>query len=55
MSGEPLVAPGEEGINSLTLANAMVYSGHTGKSVSIPFDNSEYDRLLEQFIAKGKK
>ncbi len=55
LTGEPLVAPGEEGINSLTLANAMVYSGHTGKSVSIPFDNSEYDRLLEQFIAKGKK
>ncbi len=52
---EELIAPGEEGINSLMLANAMVYSGHTGKPVQLPLAGKDYDQLLTEFIAKSKK
>jgi predicted dehydrogenase len=52
---EELIAPGEEGINSLMLANAMVYSGYTGKTVNLPLDAKEYDHLLAEFIARSKK
>ena len=38
LRGEPLVARGEEGINGLTLSNAMHLSSWLGKRVEIPFD-----------------
>jgi len=54
LNDTPLIAHGEEGINSLMLANAMVYSGTTGKPVSMPLDSAEYDKLLAQLIAKSR-
>jgi predicted dehydrogenase len=38
LRGEPLVARGEEGINGLTLSNAMHLSSWLGKRMEIPFD-----------------
>ena len=38
LRGEPLVARGEEGINGLTLSNAMHLSSWLGHPVEIPFD-----------------
>lgn len=38
LRGEPLVAPGEEGIRGLTLSNAMHLSSWLKKPVDIPFD-----------------
>lgn len=38
LRGEPLVAPGEEGIKMVTLANAMYLSSWTGKTVELPLD-----------------
>jgi predicted dehydrogenase len=48
LRGEPLVAPGAEGINGLTLSNAMHLSAWLDKTVEIPFDErlflSELDK-----------
>ena len=43
--GEPR-CNGEEGLKSLELANAMIYSGATGKAVSLPLDREAYSDLL---------
>jgi len=45
LRGEPLVAPGEEGIRGLTLSNAMHLSSWLAKPVDIPFDA---DLFLEE-------
>lgn len=45
---EPLVAPGEEGIYSLELANAAWLSAHLGHPVSLPLDRAAYDAFLEE-------
>lgn len=48
LRGEPLVAPGEEGLNALELINAIILSGKRGKTVSIPVDRAEYETLLSE-------
>lgn len=45
LRGESLVAPGEEGINGLTLSNAMHLSSWIGETVTLPIDE---DRFLEE-------
>ena len=42
LRGEPLVAAGYEGINGLTLSNAMHLSSWTNSTVAIPFDEDLY-------------
>lgn len=46
--GEPLIATGEDGRNSLELANALLLSGYRQKSVSLPLDRAEYDQFLAE-------
>ena len=48
LRGEPLVANGSEGLNGLTLSNAMHLSGWTGKPVEIPFDEELFLRELNR-------
>ena len=45
LRGEPLVAPGIEGINGLTLSNAMHLSSWLNETVELPLDE---DRFLEE-------
>jgi predicted dehydrogenase len=52
---EPLIAPGPEGLRSLSLGNAMLMSGLTGKPVKLPLDAAAYERLLQGLIKKEKK
>ena len=42
LRGEALVANGREGINGLTLSNAMHLSAWLDKTVDIPFDEDLY-------------
>lgn len=49
--GTPLVAPAEEGIHSVELANAMLYSSLTGQTVELPLDGQAYEKLLGELIA----
>lgn len=54
LRGEPLVARGEEGINGLTLSNAMHLSSWTQKPVTIPFDEDQFLELLNEHRANSK-
>ncbi len=51
-SGEPLIAPGHEGLGSLELANAMVLSSELGAWVDLPLDRAAYDELADRLIGK---
>ena len=53
LDGTPLVAPAQEGIHSVELANAMLLSAWTDKEVSLPIDGKKYERLLKQKIAES--
>lgn len=48
--GEPLIATGVDGRNSLELANALLLSGFEGVPVELPVDRRSYD----QFLAKKR-
>ena len=50
-NGAPLIAPAEEGIHSVELANAMLYSSFTGKTIELPLDGRAYERHLKKLIA----
>ena len=54
MHGEPLIVPGEEGINSMELINAVILSGQKGEPVDIPVDREEYDALIEDLKKTSK-
>ncbi len=51
LRGEPLTADAEDGLRALMLSNAIHLSGWTGKTVSIPFEEEVFERLLEQKTA----
>ena len=44
--GEPLLAPGYDGLNQLTIQNAAYLSAWKGCTVQLPFDEAEYDAFL---------
>ena len=47
---EPLVAPGVDGICSLTISNGLILSGLEKKKVCFPIDSIEYGELLKKQI-----
>lgn len=56
LRGEPLVAGGAEGINGLTLSNAMHLSSWLGKAVELPFDEElYYNELMKRVAASRRK
>ena len=56
LRGEPLVAGGEEGINGLTLSNAMHLSAFLGKPVELPIDEDlYYDELMKRVATSRRK
>ena len=52
--GEELLAPGYEGINGLSIANAMVLSSETGKWVDFPNDGEEFWAMLQEKIKTSR-
>lgn len=52
--GKPLIAPGEDGIHSIELANAILYSGLTSQTVELPMDSVAYERKLHELVAASK-
>lgn len=55
VDGTPLLAPGSDGINGVTLANAMHLSSWLGREVEIPFDEELFLAELNKKIAEEKK
>ncbi|KAF9132212.1 hypothetical protein BGX30_012732, partial [Mortierella sp. GBA39] len=54
LDGEPLIADGEEGINSLMLSNAMHLSSWIGDTVALPIDEDLFLEELNKRIAASK-
>jgi predicted dehydrogenase len=54
LDGEPLIAPAAEGIHSVELANAMLYSSHVGRTISLPLKPRTYSAFFRQRIATSK-
>ena len=54
LNGTPLLAPGEEGINGLTISNAIHLSAWTGETVDVKnFPDDKYYELLQEKIANS--
>ena len=51
LDGKPLIAPGEEGINSLQVSNAMLLSAWTDSWVDLPVDEDLFYAKLQEKIA----
>lgn len=50
LHGTPLLAKGQEGINGVTLANAMLLSSWTDTWVNLPLDDEQYYQALQDKI-----
>ena len=55
LRGEPLVADGREGINGVTLSNAMHLSYFLGKMVDLPVDEDLYYEELMKRVATSRR
>ncbi len=55
LTGSPLLAPGEDGINGVNLANSSQLSAWTGREVANPCDPEEYAEELNKLIAAEGK
>lgn len=55
LNGAPLLAPGQDGIRGLTLANAMYLSSWTNGPVELPFDEDRFFELLQEKIREEKE
>ncbi len=53
LDGTPLLAPASEGIHSIELANAMLYSTFMNDTVSLPLDAAAYAAALERKISQS--
>ena len=54
LDGAPLIAPAEEGLNSVELANASLYSSLTGQTIHLPLDGAAYEKKLQQLVAESR-
>lgn len=55
LHGEPLIAPGAEGIASVELANAILLSSLLDRTVHFPMDSTAYEKKLNELIATSRK
>ncbi len=56
LRGTPLIAGGEEGINGLTISNAMHLSAWLGKTVELPLDEDLfYNELMKRVATSCRK
>ena len=55
LRGEPLVAGGEEGLNGLTISNAMHMSAWTGKEVALPIDDEVFYQMLMERVKTSRR
>ena len=53
--GDPLIAPGEDGLNAVELIDGIILSGKTNKKVSVPVNRAEYDALIEKLKAGSQQ
>ena len=54
LDGTALIAPGEEGIASVELANAMLLSSWTDQRIGLPLDGAAYEMALQVRIQSSR-
>jgi predicted dehydrogenase len=54
LDGVPLIAPGEDGLNSVELSNSMVYSSLLDRTIDLPMDSAAWEAKLNELIANSK-
>jgi len=52
--GTSPIVRAEEGINSVEIANSIIYSSLTGRMVDLPLDGEAYEKQLKDLIANSK-
>jgi predicted dehydrogenase len=52
-AGRPPIAPGQDGIRSVELANAILFSSFTERTIRLPMDADAYKGFLEHKIAQS--
>ena len=50
----PVMIPGEEGIKSVSIGNAIMLSSFTGKPVDLPLDEDAYEAKLMELISTSR-
>lgn len=50
---EPLIAPGAEGLHSVELANAIVYSSLENRTLDLPMDGAAWESKLRELVAQS--
>lgn len=53
LDGKPLVAEGSDGIRSVELANAMLYSSLCGETIQLPLDAAKFESRLRKLIVES--
>ncbi len=51
--GEALIAPGTDGLNSVELANVLLYSALEDKSIQMPMDGAAFESKLNTLISES--
>ncbi len=54
LQGEALLAPAREGIHSVELGNAILYSSLMEKTIPLPLDGRAFERKLQELIRSSK-
>ena len=54
LEGARLIAPAEQGIHSVELANAMLYSSWMHQPVDLPMDGADYEQKLHELIRNSR-
>jgi predicted dehydrogenase len=54
LDGVPLIAPAADGMQSVELANAILYSSLENKTIELPLDSQAYERTLQRLIAESR-
>lgn len=54
LDGEPLIAPGADGLHSVELANAMVYSSLQNETLELPMSGAAWETKLNHLSAASK-
>jgi predicted dehydrogenase len=54
LDGTPLIAPAAEGLNSVELANAILFSSFERRTIDLPLNSADYEAFLQEKIAGSK-
>jgi hypothetical protein len=55
LDGTPLIAPAQEGICSLELANAFLLSTLENRSIQLPIDAASFEKHLKELIGSSTR